>query len=91
MSEVRYPFGELLEAIFIQRDNRFRAEVELNGQRVKVYSDLQIYEELLGKKSIYAIFAVLSEGKHTWMDLIACNHIKKLLKTLRSSPRAALT
>ena len=37
MSEVRYPFGELLEAIFIQRDNRFRVEVELNGQRVKVH------------------------------------------------------
>ncbi len=32
-----YPFGELLEAVFIQRDNRFRAEVELNGERVKVH------------------------------------------------------
>lgn len=33
----KYPLGELLEATFIQRDNRFRAEVELNGQRVKVH------------------------------------------------------
>ena len=33
----RYPLGELLEAVFIQRDNRFRAEVELNGERVKVH------------------------------------------------------
>ena len=32
-----YPLGELLEAVFVQRDNRFRAEVELNGERVKVH------------------------------------------------------
>lgn len=32
-----YPFGELLEAKFLQRDNRFRAEVELNGERTKVH------------------------------------------------------
>lgn len=32
-----YPLGELLEAKFIQRDNRFRAEVELNGVPVKVH------------------------------------------------------
>ncbi len=32
-----YPLGELLEAKFIQRDNRFRAEVELNGEPVKVH------------------------------------------------------
>ncbi len=32
-----YPLGDLLEATFVQRDNRFRAEVELNGQRVKVH------------------------------------------------------
>ena len=37
MSDIRYPLGELLEAVFIQRDNRFRAEVELNGERVKVH------------------------------------------------------
>ena len=38
MSEaVLFPLGELLEAKFIQRDNRFRAEVEVNGEPVKVH------------------------------------------------------
>lgn len=37
MKHLQYPLGELLEAVFIQRDNRFRAEVELNGERVKVH------------------------------------------------------
>ncbi len=32
-----YPLGELVEATFIQRDNRFRAEVKLNGEPVKVH------------------------------------------------------
>ena len=31
------PFDELLEAVFIRRENRFRAEVELNGVSVKVH------------------------------------------------------
>ena len=34
---VLFPLGDLLEAKFIQRDNRFRAEVELNGVPVKVH------------------------------------------------------
>ena len=32
-----HPFDELLEAVFIRRENRFRAEVELNGVSVKVH------------------------------------------------------
>lgn len=29
-----FPLGELRQAIFVQRDNRFRAEVLLDGQPV---------------------------------------------------------
>ena len=32
-----YPLGELVEAVFIRRENRFRAEVDLNGTTVKVH------------------------------------------------------
>lgn len=32
-----YSLGELQEAIFVRRENRFCAEVELDGQRVKVH------------------------------------------------------
>ncbi|MGM9526562.1 MAG: DNA/RNA nuclease SfsA [Peptococcaceae bacterium] len=32
-----FPLGELRQAIFVQRDNRFRAEVLLDGQPVKVH------------------------------------------------------
>ena len=31
------PFGQLLEAVFLRRENRFRAEVALNGIPVKVH------------------------------------------------------
>lgn len=34
---VYFPLGELAEAVFIKRENRFRAEVELNGQIVKAH------------------------------------------------------
>lgn len=37
MSANCYPLGELLEASFIRRENRFRAEVLLYGQVVKVH------------------------------------------------------
>lgn len=37
MEPLYYPLGELLEARFIKRENRFRAEVELDGQIVKVH------------------------------------------------------
>ena len=37
MSANCYPLGELLEASFIRRENRFRAEVLLHGQAVKVH------------------------------------------------------
>lgn len=33
----RYPLGNLLKAAFLRRENRFRAEVELNGIPVKVH------------------------------------------------------
>ncbi len=33
----RYPLGNLLKATFLRRENRFRAEVALNGQPVKVH------------------------------------------------------
>ncbi len=34
---IYYPLGELQEAAFVRRENRFRAEVELDGQIVKVH------------------------------------------------------
>jgi len=34
---VEYALGTLYEAVFIRRENRFRAEVELDGQIVKVH------------------------------------------------------
>lgn len=37
IQESNYPIGILQEAIFVKRENRFRAEVELNGQRIKVH------------------------------------------------------
>ena len=36
-SELVFPLGPLLKARFIRRDNRFRAEVELQGQSVQVH------------------------------------------------------
>ena len=36
-SELVFPLGPLLKARFIRRDNRFRAEVELQGQPVQVH------------------------------------------------------
>lgn len=35
--QLYYPLGELVEAVFIRRENRFRAEVDLNGTTVKVH------------------------------------------------------
>lgn len=37
MNQPVFPLGPLQKAVFVQRDNRFRAEVELDGQRVKVH------------------------------------------------------
>lgn len=37
MNQPMFPLGPLQKAVFVQRDNRFRAEVELDGQRVKVH------------------------------------------------------
>ena len=33
MNQPVFPLGPLQKAVFVQRDNRFRAEVELDGQR----------------------------------------------------------
>ena len=60
------PFGELLEAVFIRRENRFRAEVALNGTTVKIHvPNSGRMQELL------------VPGAHVWVQPAAKNENRK--------------
>ena len=60
-----YPLGELQEAVFVRRENRFRAEVELNGQIVKAHvPNSGRMQELLVSGAKVWVKPVKEDGTH---------------------------
>ena len=60
-----YPLGDLQEAVFVRRENRFRAEVELNGQIVKAHvPNSGRMQELLVSGAKVWVKPVKEDGSH---------------------------
>lgn len=69
------PFDKLLPAVFIQRDNRFRAEIELNGQRYKAHvANSGRMKELLTPMSKIWVHKAEKETRKTHYDLVLVEH-----------------
>ena len=72
MCELRYPLGELIEAKFVRRENRFRAEVALDGQIVKVHvpNSGRMQELLLPGTAVWVQPAKKDAGRKTAYTLV---------------------
>lgn len=68
---MKMSLGQLTEAVFIQRDNRFRAEIELSGERYKAHvANSGRMRELLTEGRRIWVKKADSAGRKTPYDLV---------------------